>query len=47
MSRIFWDTMLFIYFFEDHPVYAERVQQLLERSYRRGDRLFTSYLARG
>jgi predicted nucleic acid-binding protein len=47
MSRIFWDTMLFIYFFEDHPVYAERVQQLLERSYRRGDTLFTSYLALG
>lgn len=47
MSRIFWDTMLFIYLFEDHPVYAERVQQLLERSYRRGDTLFTSYLALG
>lgn len=47
MSRIFWDTMLFIYLMEDHPRYAARVRELLDRSYRRGDSLCTSYLALG
>ncbi len=47
MSRIYWDTMLFIYLLEDHPDFAPRVRQLLERSYKRRDALFTSYLALG
>jgi predicted nucleic acid-binding protein len=47
MSRIFWDTMLFVYLVDDHPVYASRVRQILERSLKRGDSLFTSYLALG
>jgi len=47
MSRIFWDSMLTIYLLEDHPVFAERVQQLLERSLRRNDLLYTSYFALG
>jgi predicted nucleic acid-binding protein len=47
MSRIFWDTMLFIYLMDNHPVYSNRVRQLLNRSYRRGDCLLTSYLALG
>lgn len=47
MSRIFWDSMLFIYLLEDHPTYADRVAELLDRSYRRGDSLFTSYLVLG
>lgn len=47
MSRICWDTMLFIYLLEDHPQFAPRVRQLLERSYNRDDLLFTSYLALG
>lgn len=47
MSRIFWDTMLFIYLMDDHPLYAARVRELLDRSYRRGDSLYTSYLALG
>lgn len=47
MSRIFWDTMLFVYLIDDHPVYATRVRELLDRSYRRADTLFTSYLALG
>ena len=47
MSRIYWDTMLFIYLLEGHPGYSERVQQLLERAYRRDDSLYTSYLALG
>ncbi len=47
MSRIYWDTMLFIYLLEDHPVFSPRVQQILDRAYRRGDALFTSFLALG
>ena len=47
MSRIFWDSMLCIYLLEDHPIFAPRVQQLLKRSFERGDALFTSYLALG
>jgi predicted nucleic acid-binding protein len=47
MSRIYWDTMLFIYLLEGHPAFTQRAQQLLDRAYRRGDFLFTSYLALG
>jgi predicted nucleic acid-binding protein len=47
MSRIYWDTMLFIYLLEDHPVFAPRTHELLERAYKRDDSLFTSYLALG
>ena len=47
MSRIFWDTMLFIYLLEDHPEFAERTRAILDRSYNRGDSLFTSCLAMG
>lgn len=47
MSRIYWDTMLFIYLLEDHPMYTLRSRQLLERAYKRGDSLYTSYLALG
>ena len=47
MSRIFWDTMLFIYLLEDHPEFAGRTRQILDRSYHRGDSLFTSYLVLG
>jgi predicted nucleic acid-binding protein len=47
MSRIFWDSMLFIYLLEDHPVYFARTEYLLDRSNERGDQLFTSYLALG
>jgi len=47
MSRIFWDSMLFIYLLEDHPTFSPRARQLLARARRRGDSLFTSYLAIG
>jgi predicted nucleic acid-binding protein len=47
MSRIYWDTMLFIYLLEDHPVFSPRTRELLERAYKRGDSLYTSYLALG
>ena len=47
MSRIFWDSMLIIYLLEGNPTYSKRVQHLLQRSYERGDSLFTSFLAYG
>jgi predicted nucleic acid-binding protein len=47
MSRIYWDSMLFIYWLEGNPQFSERVSQLLERAYKRNDSLFTSYLALG
>jgi predicted nucleic acid-binding protein len=47
MSRIYWDSMLLIYFLENHPVFERRVRSLLSRAHRRGDSLFTSYLALG
>ena len=47
MSRIYWDTMLFIYWLEDHPQYGDRVQQIFERMRGRQDRLCTSTFAVG
>jgi predicted nucleic acid-binding protein len=47
MSRIYWDTMLFIYWLEDHPQYGDRVQQIFERMKRRQDQLCTSTFAVG
>jgi predicted nucleic acid-binding protein len=47
MSRIFYDTMLFIYLLEDNHSYVGRVKQLLARSRERGDLLFTSHFAVG
>ena len=42
MSRIYWDTMLFVYWLEDHPVYAKRVRHILSRMEERRDLLCTS-----
>ncbi len=47
MSRIYWDSMLFIYLLEGNPIYSRRVQHLLQRSYERNDSLHTSFLAYG
>ncbi|MGD0914612.1 MAG: PIN domain-containing protein [Terracidiphilus sp.] len=47
MSRIFWDTMLFVYLLDEHPEYFNKSRDLLERSFERGDLLFTSHLALG
>lgn len=41
MSRIYWDTMLFIYWLEDHPQYAKRVDAIHSRMKERQDRLIT------
>lgn len=47
MSRIFWDTNLFIYLIEGHGPRKERVAALAERMLERGDQLFTSVLTLG
>jgi uncharacterized protein len=41
VSRIYWDTMLFIYWLEDHPQYARRVGAIRSRMAERGDQLIT------
>ena len=41
MSRIYWDTMLFIYWLEDHPQYARRVDAIRSRMDERHDQLIT------
>ena len=47
MSRIYWDTMLFVYWLEGHPDHAARMNQIRKRMEVRGDRLCTSVLALG
>jgi uncharacterized protein len=47
MSRIFWDTMMLVYFLEGHEEFGPQVRASLMRSYARGDVLLTSYLALG
>jgi predicted nucleic acid-binding protein len=39
--------MLIIYLLEGNPSYSKRVQHLLQRSFERGDSLYTSFLAYG
>ena len=47
MSRIFWDSMLFAYLLDNHPIFGSRVLEILRRSVERGDTLFSSFLALG
>ena len=47
MSRIFWDTNLFIYLIEDYGDPSERVASLRKRMIERNDDLFTSALTLG
>jgi predicted nucleic acid-binding protein len=47
VSRIYWDTMLFVYWLEDHPEHAARVSQIHKRMEARGDRLCTSAFTLG
>ena len=42
MSRIYWDTMLFVYWFEDNPQYAARVEEIYRKMRQRKDKLLTS-----
>jgi predicted nucleic acid-binding protein len=47
MSRIFWDTNLFIYLFEGQGPLSRRVAALRESMLTRGDQLLTSTLTMG
>jgi len=42
MSRIYWDTMIFVYWLENHPEYFGRVHEIYSRMRERGDVLCTS-----
>lgn len=47
MSRVFWDTNLFVYLIEDKGERTERVAALRRRMFERGDELLTSALTLG
>ena len=47
MSRIFWDTNLFIYLFEAYGELSKRTVELRSRMLARGDQLLTSALTVG
>src|SRR5438128_1961640 len=47
ISRIFWDTNLFVYLFEEHGELSERVVMLRQRMLERNDQLYTSTLTLG
>jgi len=47
VSRIYWDTMLFIYWLEDNPHFAKRVDAIRLRMQERKDQLLTGALTFG
>jgi predicted nucleic acid-binding protein len=47
MSRVFWDTNIFIYFFEDDGRQGKSARGLRERMLQRGDQLITSAMTVG
>jgi uncharacterized protein len=47
MSRIYWDTMLFIYWLEENPDFGQRVDAIWSRMQQRNDQLITGALALG
>lgn len=47
MSRIYWDSMLFIYMLESHPAFGPKVRSILADMIRRGDTLCTSVFSIG
>jgi predicted nucleic acid-binding protein len=47
MSRVFWETVLFVYLLEGSSLHKARMKQLLRRSRDRGDSFYTSQLALG
>jgi predicted nucleic acid-binding protein len=47
MSRIFWDTNLFIYLFEDYGGLSKATTELRKKMLARGDQLLTSTLTLG
>jgi uncharacterized protein len=47
MSRIYWDSMLFIYWLDDNPLFAKRVAAIHTRMRERKDELITSAVTVG
>jgi uncharacterized protein len=47
MSRVFWDTNLYIYLFEDNGQFSKLVTELRLKMLERGDQLLTSTLTLG
>ena len=47
MSRVFWDTNLFIYLFEDYGELSKAASELRKNMLARGDQLLTSTLTLG
>ncbi len=47
MSRVYWDTMLFIYWLEANPDFGKRVDAIWSRMQERNDQLITGALALG
>ncbi|MGA8273890.1 MAG: PIN domain-containing protein [Candidatus Sulfotelmatobacter sp.] len=47
MSRIFWDSNLFIYLFENNPEFSQMVEDLWKKMLERRDQLLTSTLTVG
>jgi uncharacterized protein len=47
MSRIYWDSMLFIYWLDDNPHFAKRVESIHTRMTERKDELITSAVTLG
>jgi predicted nucleic acid-binding protein len=47
VSRVFWDTNLFIYFLEDYGSLTKITEQLRDRMLTRGDQLLTSTMTLG
>ncbi|MGB6828043.1 MAG: PIN domain-containing protein, partial [Terracidiphilus sp.] len=47
MSRIYWDSMLFIYMLEANPVFGPMAKRILHQIVSRGDALCTSVFTIG
>ena len=47
MSRIYWDSMLFIYWLDDNPLFAKRVASIHTRMRERNDELITGAVTLG
>jgi predicted nucleic acid-binding protein len=47
VSRVYWDTMLFIYWLEEHPIFARKVDEIHHRMEERRDELITGAFTMG
>lgn len=47
MTRVYWDSMLFIYMLEESPTFCAKVHSILNHVLRRGDILCTSVFSIG